>query len=509
MCSPPLHFTANGQDSYWTYDALGNRLTQVQMVASQLTNLSYTYYQPSDEIEYVKQGDTIEWAFAYDQNGNMIERAKGATDNSGTPDFSTATETWLYSYDLQNRLVSVKKGMQGPASAQEVARYSYDHRGLRVLAVEGGQSAHYQYDQSGNLIYRDNGNERRDYIMALGQIWAEVRTTGTTSATYYHHTDHEGSTEVITDAHGNIVWQAGYEAFGKVVSENGSLDTQGLYTGKEYDEYTNLYYSSARWYDPTLGRFLSEDPARSGENWFAYVGNDPMSRIDPNGLDPLGVQLIEDAQKSAPLGETYAQQLAAVYISHETGSRALTDAIRKAINPKYVPNIIKWQLDNPEAAAKIASLTPAQKAYIDQPISYLALADTVLATAGAGAGGAMMVRDVAASEAASDPALVTVSRSRYPESAQHIEDAQAAGKPSTLTIDRAGAAARRQASLKGTKPVSGMDRDEYPPAMFSEGGTGADIRAIIPSDNRGSGGSIGAQVRDLPDGSQVKLRVTE
>ena len=46
------------------------------------------------------------------------------------------------------------------------------------------------------------------------------------------------------------------------------------------------YYFNARWYDPTLGRFISEDPARSGGNWFAFCNNDPLSKIDPSGLDP-------------------------------------------------------------------------------------------------------------------------------------------------------------------------------------------------------------------------------
>jgi len=46
------------------------------------------------------------------------------------------------------------------------------------------------------------------------------------------------------------------------------------------------YYSNARWYDPTLGRFLTEDPVRDGINWFAYVNNNPLAYTDPTGLDP-------------------------------------------------------------------------------------------------------------------------------------------------------------------------------------------------------------------------------
>jgi hypothetical protein len=104
---------------------------------------------------------------------------------------------------------------------------------------------------------------------------------------------------------------------------------------------------------------------------------------------------------------------------------------------------------------------------------------------------------------------VAVSASRYPESAQHIKDAQAAGQPQVLTIDRGGAVARRAEALKGTKPQSGTDRDEYPPAMFREGGRGASVRSINPSDNRGSGACIGAQCRNLQDGTRVRVIVND
>ena len=61
---------------------------------------------------------------------------------------------------------------------------------------------------------------------------------------------------------------------------------------------------------------------------------------------------------------------------------------------------------------------------------------------------------------------VTVSKRRFPESARHIEDALAAGKPKNLTIDRAGAATNRRDSLRGYETKPGLDRDEFPPAMF-------------------------------------------
>ncbi len=107
------------------------------------------------------------------------------------------------------------------------------------------------------------------------------------------------------------------------------------------------------------------------------------------------------------------------------------------------------------------------------------------------------------------PKSVEVSMTRFPESAQHIEDAVAAGKPNTLTIDRANAAARRRESLRGTETRSGLDRDEFPPAMFEEGGQGASVRHINPSDNRGAGACIGAQCRGLPDGTTVRIDVVD
>jgi hypothetical protein len=109
--------------------------------------------------------------------------------------------------------------------------------------------------------------------------------------------------------------------------------------------------------------------------------------------------------------------------------------------------------------------------------------------------------------AVGDVPQIEISASRYPESAAHIEDAQAAGQPSELTINRAGAAANRAASLGGTDPIPGLDRDEYPPAMFSEGGEGASVRGINPSDNRGAGSSMGWQCRPYPDGTIVCIVV--
>jgi filamentous hemagglutinin len=86
-------------------------------------------------------------------------------------------------------------------------------------------------------------------------------------------------------------------------------------------------------------------------------------------------------------------------------------------------------------------------------------------------------------------------------------DAQAAGQPDILTIDRLGADANRAAAIGGLPKVPGMQLDEYPPAMFSEGGAGASVRPITQSNNMSIGAYIGNCCRFLPNGSQVQLKV--
>lgn len=103
--------------------------------------------------------------------------------------------------------------------------------------------------------------------------------------------------------------------------------------------------------------------------------------------------------------------------------------------------------------------------------------------------------------------IVMISRGASPQAAQHIVDAQAAGYPSTLTLDRPGTDARRAASLRGIPIMPKMDRDEYPPATFTEGGAGSSVRHIPRNDNRSAGGQLGAQLNGVPEGCKITIRV--
>jgi hypothetical protein len=108
---------------------------------------------------------------------------------------------------------------------------------------------------------------------------------------------------------------------------------------------------------------------------------------------------------------------------------------------------------------------------------------------------------------ATKPKDVYIDPTKYPASAGHAGDAIAAGKPDVLTVNRPGTADNRADAMRGTKPQAGADRDEYPPAVAAEGGTGASVRPIPPGDNRGSGGSLGQQIKDVPSGGQIKVNI--
>lgn len=103
--------------------------------------------------------------------------------------------------------------------------------------------------------------------------------------------------------------------------------------------------------------------------------------------------------------------------------------------------------------------------------------------------------------------VCVIDSSRYPQTAEHIRTAQNMGFPSVLTIDRDNAAERRRASLENVATSQFYDRDEYPCAVFSEGGHGADVVYIQGSDNRGAGSYMRWQMQNMPNGSQIRIRV--
>lgn len=100
------------------------------------------------------------------------------------------------------------------------------------------------------------------------------------------HADGLGSIVAMTDAAGNVTSRRQYDAWGNL--EVGADQPGYAFTGREWDPETGLYYYRARYYDPKVGRFLSEDPIgfAGGINLYAYVGNNPIGWVDPTGWLP-------------------------------------------------------------------------------------------------------------------------------------------------------------------------------------------------------------------------------
>ena len=75
-----------------------------------------------------------------------------------------------------------------------------------------------------------------------------------------------------------------YRAFGTQLGKIGLGEARYTYGGKELDNETDLYYFNARYYDASVGRYISIDPAQDGVNWYIYCNNNPLSFVDPTGL---------------------------------------------------------------------------------------------------------------------------------------------------------------------------------------------------------------------------------
>jgi len=118
------------------------------------------------------------------------------------------------------------------------------------------------------------------------EVWRsgidEPLSSVTAVGTAFFEADGIGSITSLSGASG-LTDTYTYKPFG-ITTATGSNPNRFRFTGREWDQETGLYYYRARYYDPQTGRFLSEDPARSGINFYRYVQNNPIDGTDPSGL---------------------------------------------------------------------------------------------------------------------------------------------------------------------------------------------------------------------------------
>ena len=148
-----------------------------------------------------------------------------------------------------------------------------------------GNAASYLYDGL-NAVQETHGSTATSILtgLAVDQRFARTDLSGRTDFL----SDALNSTIALTNSAGAIVEQYSYDPYGYTTASASGFDNPYQYTGRENDG-DGLYYYRARFYAPTMGRFISEDPlelAGGSENFYAYVSNNPIGDVDPLGLCP-------------------------------------------------------------------------------------------------------------------------------------------------------------------------------------------------------------------------------
>lgn len=268
----------------FTYDALDNleswRLGGVKDYAD------YVYDTQTHRLTGVRSsaGATVV-SLAYDAQGNL-------TSKNGQP----------YEFDYGNRLRSVP-GKEA---------YRYDGLGRRVLTTKaGGAQTLWLYGKSGEQLFSWEGpsdQKTREQVYLGGSLIATVTHAWPSNAvlsTRYQHTDGLGSPVAVSNESGAVVERNDYEPFGAIL---GKPTYSGIgFGGHVMDGGTGLTYMQQRYYDPSLGRFLSVDPvaadASTGNhfNRYKFAANNPYRFVDPDGrMDKeTRKELAEDRRRQA------------------------------------------------------------------------------------------------------------------------------------------------------------------------------------------------------------------
>ena len=176
-------------------------------------------------------------------------------------------------FNSQNQIVVTYVG-------DKTIRFSYNGDGIRVGKNVNGNAEKYLYDTGNHVVLEvdENGEQTAENIYGIYNI---ARVIGNNSYTYLHNG--HGDVAALIDSEENAVNRYTYDAFGVILASTETVENPFRYAGYWYDSETGLYYLMARYYNPVNGRFLSEDPARDGYNWYVYCNNNPLIYVDPNG----------------------------------------------------------------------------------------------------------------------------------------------------------------------------------------------------------------------------------
>ena len=289
------------QDISYTYDAVGN-ITNITD-ASQ-TNAAKTATYAYDDLSRLTSatitgavnGQNYSQTYAYSPTGNIQTRsdvgsytyggihpqavasAGGITNAYDSNGSLTSSGTWTHAYDLRNRLISSVNGSTS-------LTYTYDESGSRVKKVIPATAKTTLYI---NKFYDLEATDQKKSIY-IGDL--KVATDSTSTGLTYHNADHLTGASIDTNASGNQISLLDYYPYGntRLEEKTGAYTNDYKYTGKELDEESNLYYYGARYYNATIGRFISQDPwggditDPQSFNKYSYVRNNPLKYVDPTG----------------------------------------------------------------------------------------------------------------------------------------------------------------------------------------------------------------------------------
>jgi RHS repeat-associated protein len=270
----------------YTYDPVGNRLTWRE-------GSTTTYYTYNEQTNQLMNAGPVN--YIYDHNGNVTSK----NSMIGGVDYS-------FDWDNENRLVKVRTF---DTSVGDSLGFNYCGLGKRIRKIHYNSDDTTRYTYDGMYVASEFGNNDSmlsAYIYANGLLFARYDFSG--EKNYYHH-DALGSIVGLTDTNGDVVQSYCYDEFGNLENSWGDIENHYLYNGQEYDyeiEGTELYNLRARYYDPGIGRFISEDLmlqsglilgpqcpscvlltpefAPNSFNAYVYVSNNPVNFDDPTGM---------------------------------------------------------------------------------------------------------------------------------------------------------------------------------------------------------------------------------
>ena len=248
----------------YTYDSRGNILTKTTTDANGVeTTVTYSY---TDTVWADRLTDFNGTAITYDAIGNPLNWQNGVT------------LTWQHG----RQLATYKRGYYNVS-------YTYNQDGIRTAKTVNGFVYTYTV-VDGTLRRFTAGDNTLEFINGTSVIF-----NGTE---YWYVFNAQNDVIGIIDASGNYVVEYTYDAWGKILSQTGSMaSTLGYfnpfrYRGYIYDEESGLYYCQSRYYDPVVGRwlnadgYLTTDTTELGSNMFAYCENNPVNCIDSTGECP-------------------------------------------------------------------------------------------------------------------------------------------------------------------------------------------------------------------------------